>query len=93
MWFRLNIGRKKNADPKWLLPMLCRRGKITKADIGAIRIFDRETKIEIAAGVADAFGANCAGPGADDLRIERAAAPTPEQQAGSRPRRPQAEAR
>ncbi len=93
VWFRLNIGRKKNADPKWLLPMLCRRGKITKADIGAIRIFDRETKIEIAAGVADAFGANCAGPGADDLRIERAAAPTPEQQAGSRPRRPQAEAR
>ncbi len=89
VWFRLNIGRKKNADPKWLLPMLCRRGKVTKGDIGAIRIFDRETKIEIAANVAEAFAVNCAGPGADDLRIERAGAPTPEQsEAGARARKP-----
>ncbi len=36
VWFKLDIGSKKNADPKWLLPMLCRRGKITKHDIGAI---------------------------------------------------------
>ncbi len=92
VWFRLNVGRKKNADPKWLLPMLCRRGKITKADIGAIRIFDRETKIEIAAGVADAFAAACAGLGADDMRIERAGAPTSEQEAGARVRRPHREA-
>ena len=81
VWFRISVGRKKNADPRWLLPMLCRRGKITKRDIGVIRIFERETKIEIASHVADDFAANCVGPGADDIRIERAAAPTPEQDA------------
>ena len=39
VWFRLDIGRSKNADPKWLLPMLCRKGGLNRADIGAIRIF------------------------------------------------------
>ncbi len=54
-WFHLDIGRKMNADPKWLLPMICRRGKVTKQDIGAIRIFDNETKIEIFGAAADKF--------------------------------------
>jgi ATP-dependent RNA helicase DeaD len=44
-----------NADPKWLLPMICRRGNVTKQDIGAIRIFDNETKIEIFGAAADKF--------------------------------------
>ncbi|MDP1642889.1 MAG: DbpA RNA binding domain-containing protein, partial [Phenylobacterium sp.] len=39
--------RSKNADPKWILPMICRLGHVTKKDIGQIRIFDRETKFEI----------------------------------------------
>ena len=34
VWFRLDIGRAKNADPKLLLPMLCRKGGVTKQDIG-----------------------------------------------------------
>jgi ATP-dependent RNA helicase DeaD len=55
IWFHLDIGRKMNADPKWLLPMICRRGKVTKQDIGAIRIFDNETKIEIFQPAADKF--------------------------------------
>jgi ATP-dependent RNA helicase DeaD len=46
-WFRLDLGRSRNADPKWILPLICRRGHITKTDIGAIRIFDRETRFEI----------------------------------------------
>ena len=53
LWFRLDIGRRNEADPRWLLPMICRRGKITKQDIGAIRIFDRETKFEVAEGAAE----------------------------------------
>lgn len=40
-------GRNKGADPKWLLPMLCRRGGITRQDVGPIRIFERETKVLI----------------------------------------------
>src|SRR3546814_6662447 len=30
VWFRMDIGRRQNADPRWLLPLLCRRGHITK---------------------------------------------------------------
>src|SRR3546814_123638 len=41
VWFRMNIGRNNNADPRWLLPLLCRRGHITKHEVGAIRIFDQ----------------------------------------------------
>ncbi len=70
VWFKLDIGTKKNADPKWLLPMLCRRGKVTREDIGAIRIFERETKFEVAAAVAQQFLANVRRPDADPIRIE-----------------------
>jgi ATP-dependent RNA helicase DeaD len=75
-WFRLDIGRKKNADPKWLLPMLCRKGNVTRQDIGAIRIFDHETKVEIAERVADQFAANMRRPGGDNIRVERASEPS-----------------
>ncbi|WP_170850319.1 MULTISPECIES: DEAD/DEAH box helicase [unclassified Beijerinckia] len=46
-WFRLNVGRRNNADPKWLLPMICRRGNLTRKDIGVIRILDEETHFEV----------------------------------------------
>jgi ATP-dependent RNA helicase DeaD len=54
-WFRMNIGRNRNADPRWLVPLICRRGHVTKREIGAIKIFDRETKFEIAAHAASRF--------------------------------------
>jgi len=55
VWFRLDIGRQKNADPKWLVPVICRKGNVTKKDIGAIRIFDDETKFEIDERIAEQF--------------------------------------
>jgi len=55
VWFRLNIGRQKNADPRWLLPLICRQGKVAKQDIGAIRILERETRFEVDASVAERF--------------------------------------
>jgi len=55
VWFRINAGRNNNADPRWLLPYLCRRGHLTKRDIGAIRIFDRETRFEIPRALAQRF--------------------------------------
>ncbi len=92
VWFRLNIGRKQNADPKWLLPMLCRRGNVTKQDIGAIRIFDHETKVEIVESHASEFVANMARPGGDNIRAERSNGPTtprrPKSQEGSKPKFP-----
>lgn len=63
VWFRLAIGRTKNADPKWLLPMLCRRGGLARQEIGAIRIFPNETKVEIAASAAQRFAAAVIGDG------------------------------
>ncbi len=55
VWFRVDIGRERNADPRWLLPLLCRAGDVTKSEIGAIRIFDRDTRFQIAAEFADKF--------------------------------------
>ncbi len=57
-WFRLDVGRAKGADPKWILPMICRAGGLTKADIGTIRVFDHETKFEISAEAAAKFTAD-----------------------------------
>lgn len=55
VWFRLNVGRERNADPKWLLPEICRQGEVTKKDIGAIRVFEMETLFQVAAEVAPKF--------------------------------------
>jgi len=71
VWFRLDIGRKKNADPKWLLPMLCRKGGVTRQDIGAIRIFDNETKVEIGEQVSRQFATNMRKPGGDNIRVQQ----------------------
>jgi ATP-dependent RNA helicase DeaD len=48
-WFSLNIGREQKADPKWLVPLICRLGQVQKRDIGAIRIFARDTRFAISA--------------------------------------------
>ena len=37
-WFEISIGREDGAEPRRLLPMLCRAGNLTKEDIGAIRL-------------------------------------------------------
>jgi ATP-dependent RNA helicase DeaD len=55
IWFRMDVGRRQNADPRWILPLLCRRGHITKSDIGAIRITGEETLFEVPRGVASRF--------------------------------------
>ncbi|RVP74067.1 DEAD/DEAH box helicase, partial [Sinorhizobium medicae] len=48
-WFSLSVGRKQNAEPRWLIPMLCRHGKLSKRDIGAIRMQPEETYVEMTA--------------------------------------------
>jgi ATP-dependent RNA helicase DeaD len=76
-WFRVNIGRDKNADPKWLLPLICRLGHVTKRDIGAIKIFDRETKFEITREAEAKFRAAMAQPNDEGVAIQDAVAPAP----------------
>ncbi|ADZ71652.1 DEAD/DEAH box helicase [Polymorphum gilvum] len=48
IWFRLSLGHKHKADPRWLLPMICRAGHVTKREVGAIKIGGTETLFEIA---------------------------------------------
>ncbi|MEY9128039.1 DEAD/DEAH box helicase [Bradyrhizobium yuanmingense] len=71
VWFRAAIGRRKNAEARWLLPMICRRGGIDKRDIGAIRIMDTTTEFEISQRVAESFAAKIKRPDKEDsIRIE-----------------------
>ena len=46
-WFSLSLGRKQRAEPRWLLPMLCRNAGLPKDAIGAIRVQYEETFVEI----------------------------------------------
>jgi ATP-dependent RNA helicase DeaD len=91
IWFRLNVGRERNADPRWIIPLICRRGDVTKSDIGAIRILPRETRFEIAGVVAERFAAAARRPDAKEpgLRIEPSAPPRAAEQgrpaAGKKP--------
>jgi ATP-dependent RNA helicase DeaD len=55
VWFRLSIGREQNAEPRWLLPMLCRGGHLTKSDVGEIRIQTEETFVELRGECVDRF--------------------------------------
>ncbi|HEX8579902.1 MAG TPA: DbpA RNA binding domain-containing protein, partial [Allosphingosinicella sp.] len=75
IWFRMNIGRQHNADPRWLLPLLCRRGHITRNDIGAIRIAATESMFEVPRAAAARFAASVKRTATDDdgegsVRIE-----------------------
>lgn len=46
-WIKLGVGRKKKADPKWLIPMLCKSGGFSRNSIGAIRIEPDATLVEL----------------------------------------------
>ena len=78
VWFRMDIGRRQNAEARWVLPLLCRRGHITRNEIGAIRIGATESWFQVPSTVAAKFIAAIARTGkagAEDesgIRIERA---------------------
>jgi ATP-dependent RNA helicase DeaD len=73
--FRVNVGRVRNAEPRWLVPLQCKRGHITRHEIGAFRIEERSTTVEIAAPAAERFAAAVQRPSADprdkNVRIEK----------------------
>jgi ATP-dependent RNA helicase DeaD len=71
VWFRASVGRQKNAEARWMLPMICRRGSIDKQDIGAIRIYGAHTEFEISAQAAEQFSVNIKRPDKEEnIRIE-----------------------
>ena len=68
VWMSLNLGRKQKAEPKWILPMLMKSGGLKKGEIGAIKIIDNQTFVEIAPKGVEGF-LKTIGP---DMKIEGA---------------------
>jgi ATP-dependent RNA helicase DeaD len=54
-WITLNVGRNVNAEPRWIVPMLCGVGRLTKQQIGSIRVQQHETFVELAPECVDSF--------------------------------------
>ena len=75
-WFRINAGRNMNADPRWLIPLICRLGHITKREIGAIKVFDKDTKFEILTAAAPSFMRAVNDANDPEVRITPTAGPT-----------------
>jgi len=90
VWFSISVGRKHRAEPRWLLPLICKAGNVTKKEIGSIRIFDTDSRFEIAADRAAAFEAAAAkGTGEKGVVIQRVdGRPEPEKPAGSWSKKP-----
>jgi ATP-dependent RNA helicase DeaD len=57
VWYQLSVGRAGRAEARWLLPKICDAGGITKDGIGAIRVQEDITYVQIAEGLAGKFGA------------------------------------
>jgi len=72
VWFSISIGRNDEAEPRTILPMICRMGDLTKDDVGAIRVQPSHTFVEILATSADKF-TTALGP---DMKVEDGAVVT-----------------
>ena len=57
VWFRISVGRAGRAEARWLLPKICDAGSIAKDGIGAIRVREDETFVQIAEPLSARFGA------------------------------------
>jgi ATP-dependent RNA helicase DeaD len=75
VWFRLVMRRDRKADPKWVLPLLCRRGDVTRGEIGKIQVLPGETRFEVTRAAAEKFARAAAllDPRMPDARIEKLA--------------------
>lgn len=55
IWVSLSVGYKQNAEPRWIIPVMCESGNITNKQIGAIKIKDNETFVQLDAAHAEKF--------------------------------------
>jgi ATP-dependent RNA helicase DeaD len=76
--FRVNLGAESRAEPGWLLPLICRRGGVTRREVGAIRVGPTYSEFEIAGEAAKDFAlaASQSDPRAPHVHIEAASHPT-----------------
>jgi ATP-dependent RNA helicase DeaD len=80
IWFSLSVGHKETAEPRWLLPMLYRVGNVDKGGIGAIKVYNSESHVEIAPGSVDKFVASLGPDGVIEkgIVVKRLDGPPPE---------------
>jgi ATP-dependent RNA helicase DeaD len=92
VWFRLLLGRQRKADPRWILPLICKRGGVTRDEIGKIQVLPGETRFEVARAAAARFSkaARQPDPRMPDAKIEpmREAPTLPHAGASGRRKRP-----
>jgi ATP-dependent RNA helicase DeaD len=86
-WFKVSLGRKQRAEPRWLLPMICKAGGVSKQSIGSIRIFDKETIFEVAADDVDRFLKNVEKNGTGERNVTILPVDGPGEQPQHKPRR------
>ncbi|MCF3593387.1 DEAD/DEAH box helicase [Rhodobacteraceae bacterium LMO-12] len=55
VWFSLSGGAAVGAEPRRLLPMLCKLGNVSREDIGAIRVQHESSLIELREGAVQGF--------------------------------------
>ncbi len=67
--FRVSWGESHGADPRRLVAMMCRRGKIEGRDIGAIRIGRTSSVIEVSSNLAEDFERATSKPDPRDPRV------------------------
>jgi ATP-dependent RNA helicase DeaD len=81
--FRFTWGKEHGADPRRLLAMACRRGKIQAGDIGAIYVARTHSIVNVASTVAAGFARAAGEHDPRDPRVairpEGAAAPAPQE--------------
>jgi ATP-dependent RNA helicase DeaD len=57
VWFTLSVGHSGRAEARWILPKICDGAGISKDGIGAIRVKEDVTYVQIADALASRFGA------------------------------------
>jgi len=89
-WVALSVGRAQSAEPRWLIPMLCKAGGLSKRQLGAIRIHQSETHVEIDADSIDAFFERIGEGGRleKSIRVKRLEEAAPAAQHAPRPKAP-----
>jgi ATP-dependent RNA helicase DeaD len=67
--FRIGWGARHGADPRRLLALVCRRGRVKSSDVGAIYVGPTSSTVEIAAQAAEQFAAAVRAPDARDGHV------------------------
>jgi len=67
--FVVTWGANMGADPRKVMAMACRRGDVTRHEIGAIRVMDEQTIVEVRGDVASAFARAASRPDPRDPRV------------------------